>query len=87
VVAEARAAGVERIVTIGVGRASSERAVALADAHAEVYAAVGVHPHDADAYTPADDAWIRELAAHPNVVAAHQGGRPGHGRDAGPGGR
>lgn len=68
-VAEARAAGVERIVTIGVGRASSERAVALAEVHPEVYAAVGVHPHDADAYTPADDAWIRELAAHPKVVA------------------
>jgi TatD DNase family protein len=68
-VAQAAAAGVERIVTIGVGRASSERAVELAEAHPEVHAAVGVHPHDADAYGPGDSAWIRALAAHPKVVA------------------
>ena len=64
-VAEAAAAGVERIVTIGVGRRSAERAVALCEAHPEVRAAVGVHPHDADAFTAADEAWIRDLAAPP----------------------
>jgi TatD DNase family protein len=73
-VAEAGAAGVERIVTIGVGRESSERAVALAEAHAEVFAAVGVHPHDADGFTPADLVWLRALAAHPRVVAVGECG-------------
>jgi TatD DNase family protein len=63
------AAGVERVVTIGTGRASSERAVELADTHAEVWAAVGVHPHDADGWTADDRRWILELAAHPRVVA------------------
>lgn len=72
--AEAAAAGVDRIVAIGVGRASSESAVALADEHPGVFAAVGVHPNDADAYTPADDAWIRELLAHPKVVAVGECG-------------
>ena len=67
--AEAAAAGVERIVTIGTGRRSSEEAVALAEEHAGVFAAVGVHPHDADGYRPGDDAWIRDLAGHPKVVA------------------
>ena len=76
--AEAGAAGVERIVTIGVGRESSERAVALADAHPEVYAAVGVHPHDADGFTPADLVWLRELAAHPRVVAVGECGLDHH---------
>ena len=66
---EARAAGVERIVAIGVGRESSESAVALADAHAGVFAAVGVHPNDADGFTDDDIAWMRALAAHPKVVA------------------
>jgi TatD DNase family protein len=68
-VAEAAAAGVERIVAIGVGRGSAERAVALCEAHPQLRAAVGVHPHDADAYTATDERWIRELAGHPAVVA------------------
>lgn len=76
--AEARAAGVERIVTIGVGRASAERALELCEAHPELRAAVGVHPHDADAWTDADVAWIRELAAHPAVVAVGECGLDFH---------
>lgn len=63
------AAGVTRIVTIGCGRESSEGAVALADAHPEVYAAVGVHPHDSDAWTDDDARWMADLASHPRVVA------------------
>jgi TatD DNase family protein len=77
-VAEAVAAGVERIVTIGCGRGSSETAVALCDAHDEVYAAVGVHPHDADGFTAADLVWIRELAGHPKVVAVGECGLDHH---------
>jgi TatD DNase family protein len=65
---------VQRIVAIGVGRASSESAVALAEAHDEVYAAVGVHPNDADGFTPDDIAWIRDLCAHPRVVAVGECG-------------
>ena len=84
VVAEAGAAGVERIVTIGVGRESSERAVALAEAHPEVYAAVGVHPHDADGFTPADLVWLRGLAAHPRVVAVGECGLDHYRRHARP---
>jgi TatD DNase family protein len=68
-IAEAAEAGVVRIVTIGVGRASSERAIALAQAHAGVSATVGVHPHDASTFTPPDLEWLRELGRHPQVVA------------------
>ncbi len=59
----------ERIVAIGVGRGSSESAVALCEAHQEVFAAIGVHPNDADGFTDDDLSWIRALAAHPRVVA------------------
>ncbi len=76
--AEAAEAGVDRIVTIGMGRASAERAVALTEAHDAVYAAVGVHPHDADGYTDADPVWMRELAAHPKVVAIGECGLDHH---------
>lgn len=76
--AEAAEAGVDRIVTIGMGRASSERAIALTEAHEGVYAAIGVHPHDADGYTDADADWLRELAAHPKVVAIGECGLDHH---------
>lgn len=46
VIARARAAGVTRMVTIGVDVESSRRCVALAHDHAGVYAAVGIHPND-----------------------------------------
>ena len=47
VIARAAAAGVSRILTVGCDLASSRASVALAEAHAEIYAAVGIHPHDA----------------------------------------
>jgi TatD DNase family protein len=47
VIARAREAGVAAILTLGVDRASSERAVALAQQYEGVYAAVGIHPHEA----------------------------------------
>jgi len=71
---EARVAGVERIVAIGVGRSSSESAIALAESHEGVFAAVGVHPNDADGFTDDDISWIRAMAAHPRVVAVGECG-------------
>ena len=50
----------------------------LAEAHAEVYAAVGVHPNDADGFTDDDVAWMRDLAAHPRVVAIGECGLDYH---------
>lgn len=74
--AAAAAAGVERVVTIGCGREQSEQAVALADAHPEVFAAVGVHPVDAGRgnWRDSDIHWIRDLAQHGKVVAIGEAG-------------
>jgi TatD DNase family protein len=52
VVERARQAGIAAILTLGVDGASSQRAVALAQQYAEVYAAVGIHPHEAQHATP-----------------------------------
>lgn len=41
----------------------------LADEFPEVWAAVGVHPVDADSWRDTDRDWIRDLAEHPRVVA------------------
>ncbi len=69
VLARARAVGVRAIVNPGADLASSRRAVALAEAEPMVYAAVGIHPHDAWAFNEATMAALRELATHPKVVA------------------
>ena len=46
-VVRARAAGVEWMVCVGTDLETSAEAAALADRHPDVYAAVGLHPHDA----------------------------------------
>jgi TatD DNase family protein len=69
VVEHARQAGVVAILNVGGDLASSRAAVALAERYDFIYAAVGVHPHDARTVTPAvlDD--LRALSRHPKVVA------------------
>jgi TatD DNase family protein len=52
VIERARAAGVRAILTLGVDAESSQRAVALAQHYRGVYAAVGIHPHEAQRGTP-----------------------------------
>jgi len=69
VVERAQAAGVEVIVNAGADMDSSRRAVALAEQYLEVYAGVGVHPHDAKQVDGDALAALRELARQPKVVA------------------
>jgi TatD DNase family protein len=61
-VAEARAAGVSRILAIGMDSASCRAALAAAEAHDEVFAAIGRHPNEATGYDDAVTAELRELA-------------------------
>jgi len=57
------------VVTVGADLASSREAVRLAGRHREVWATVGVHPHDAKTVTPAVLRELEELAQQPKVVA------------------
>ena len=68
VLERARQAGVQRCITIGTDLPTSRAAAALAEAHDGVYAAVGVHPHDAKDWSPAAAAELRRLAASDHVV-------------------
>ena len=70
VVAEARAAGVERMISVGCDVASSEEAIAAADAHEGVWATVGLHPHEAKHGLDG----IEPLLSHPKVVAVGECG-------------
>jgi TatD DNase family protein len=74
VVARARDAGVTRILTVGTDVAGSRDALELADAHDEVYAVVGLHPHGAAQASEHDVDEIRALLAHPKAVAAGEMG-------------
>jgi TatD DNase family protein len=66
----ARAAGVARFLVPGTTLADSRDAVGLAAAHADVLAAVGVHPHEAKDFDPARDGPALEaLAREPGVAA------------------
>ena len=68
------AAGVRRIITVGTDLDSSRAAVALARQHASVYAAVGVHPHDAARAGPDILARLHKYAGDEKVVAIGETG-------------
>ena len=82
-VAAARAVGVTRILTIGMDAKSCRAALAAADAHPEVFAAVGRHPNVATGYTDAVTDELRELARHPRCRAIGETGLD-HFRDYAP---
>lgn len=78
VLERSRAAGVERIITIGTSVESSRRAVELAERHPMIYAVVGVHPTTAEE-APADAATaLRDMVAHPRVCAIGETGLDYH---------
>ncbi len=72
--AEARAAGVGAVVTIGIDLPSSRLAVELAAAYEGVFATVGLHPHEAHLLDDALLAGLEELTRLPRVVAVGEVG-------------
>lgn len=80
VIARARAAGVGRMVSVGSGYGadSAGRAVAVAERHPDVWAAIGIHPHDASAFDEAVWQDVLALARHPRVVALGEMGLDYH---------
>lgn len=78
VLERAKAQGVSLFITIGAsdGLASAERALALAEKHSEIFAAVGVHPCDAGTIAPSEEniAKLLTLAQHPKTVAIGETG-------------
>ena len=61
--------GVEKIVTIGCDLKTSRAAVEIADQTESVYATVGIHPHETAHADQESYEGLRQLAAHPKVVA------------------
>jgi len=79
ILARARAAGVQAFLNVGYDLASSAESIALAEANEDVWATVGIHPHDAALLADSEGQpvadienildQIRNLANNPRVVA------------------
>lgn len=72
IVQRAKNAGVAAMLTIGTGNPHDgeiERAVRVAERYETVFAAVGVHPHDAKLYDNAAENHLIELAKNEKVIA------------------
>lgn len=69
VIAEAKRAGVVRMINIGHDFASSRESVALAKQHPEVWAVVGIHPHSAKDWRGDTLACLENWLKEPRVVA------------------
>lgn len=79
----AREHRLSHIINIGTDLDTSRRSIELAETYDEVYATVGIHPHEAKSYTPATAAEIKLLLDHPKVVALGEIGLDFH-RDLSP---
>ena len=76
VITRARDAGVETIIAVGGAgdMSSNTEAIALAVKFANVFATVGMHPHDAKDVGADELKTLRELASQPKVVAVGETG-------------
>src|SRR2546423_2475685 len=73
VIARARDAGIATMLNVGTGNPNSgafERAVALAEQHENIYAAVGVHPHDAKLFNDGAEKLLLDLVSQSERVIA-----------------
>lgn len=82
VLARARKAGIDRVLTAAEDVASSEEALALARRHSDLRVAVGIHPHRAAQWNVEALSALTELARDPGVVAVGEIGMDFSGRSA-----
>jgi len=69
VIARAKATGVEKIMAVGITEKSSKQVVSIVEAHDNLYASIGIHPHDAKDCTEEKLRFIRALAKSDKVRA------------------
>jgi TatD DNase family protein len=74
VLARARAAGVDTMLNISTRRDEWDSVIAVAERESDVWASVGIHPHEADAHPDVDTALLVDRAAHPRVVGIGESG-------------
>ncbi len=74
VLARARAVGVGTMLNISTRQREWPAIIGLAEQEPDVWASVGIHPHEADHHVHVDTAKLVSAAAHPRVVAIGETG-------------
>jgi TatD DNase family protein len=74
VLARARAAGVEAMLNISTRESEWDDVIAVAEREGDVWASVGIHPHEADAHPDVQTATLVARAEHPRVVGIGESG-------------
>ena len=78
VLVRSRQAGVTGWITVGTDLQENQKAIELAERHENMYAAVGIHPHDAKTVTAETITELKELAQSQKVVAIGETGLDFH---------
>jgi TatD DNase family protein len=74
VLARARAAGVGAMLNISTRQSEWDEVIGLAEREDDVWASVGIHPHEADSHPDVQTATLLERAGHPRVVGIGESG-------------
>ena len=74
VLERARAAGVDRVITVGTSVDSCRASLDLCERESGVFAALGLHPHESGSVGDAELQELQELLGHPKVVAVGETG-------------
>lgn len=70
----ARAAGVTAMLNISTRRSEWDDVVSTAEREPDVWASIGIHPHEADQHPDVDTAMLVDRAAHPRVIGIGESG-------------
>ena len=74
VIARARATGVEAMLNISTREREWDEIIALAEQEPDIWASVGIHPHEADGHAHVDAVKLIGRAQHPRVVGIGESG-------------
>ena len=74
VLARARSAGVGGFLSISTRQREWDQVIATAERESDVWASVGIHPHEADGHADLGEAALLAAAAHPKVIAIGETG-------------
>ena len=74
VLTRARAAGIGGFLSISTRQSEWAQVVGTAEREADVWASIGIHPHEADGHADLGEAALLEAAGHPKVIAIGETG-------------